>query len=170
MSVGSIWEYSIIDRRSNVEVQNAKMITRIESSEVINSNKYFKSISVFDGLPGAEPEITYCRKSDSGIMCIDHKFMDKGEFLVQPTKVEVGLSWVSDYPTGPVNCKVEKMEDLYLYEKTYPNCMKILFDGVYNGNKYGGYYYLAENIGQVKKVFLIEQSITADFTLTHYQN
>ncbi|GEM_PF-1118612 len=157
---GSKWEF-IYEFSNAYGIQKGKKIVRVDGQETINDKVYYKLISAYSGIPGAESDVSYYRYSSEGIFYLSSK--DKSEILYLPNKLEVGTTWIIPFHRGDTFCRVESMESAELFDRKYENCFKITFERTEKDEegkyKIKGYEYLAPGIGTVKIVRVIENLI-----------
>src|SRR5438132_9291215 len=77
LSAGSKWIYAIEYIASGLGVQKGKEASRVDGEEKINGNSYYRIISVYSGIPGAESDTNYYRKTQSGVYLIEGKHKDQ---------------------------------------------------------------------------------------------
>lgn len=165
---GTKWEYTMQYLLPNGTVQTGKYISRIDGIEQINGVSYFKIVEVVSGIPGAESNVTYARKSKEGVFNISAKYKEKPEYLVYKFPIEVGASWTSVFPQGELNYNVESIETLELIDRSIEGCFKLSYTGTIENSKISGYLFLAEKFGKVKEVSEVN-GITIDFILDKYE-
>src|SRR5262245_25315804 len=86
---GARWEYAVEAMVPFSGVQKGKVISRVDGEETINGKKYYKLVTVYSGIPGAEAEVLYLRKAKDGIYKIDGKYKDNPEYLLVPLPLAV---------------------------------------------------------------------------------
>lgn len=144
--------------------QKAQMITRREGDETIDGKKYYKVVSVVSGFPGAEPEVSYCRRASTGMYCISGKHKDKPEYLGVPFPVTVGTTWTTSSPDGKVEARAESIETVDLFDRKYDKCLKVTESGTSNGKAFTATAYYAPGIGLVKSIAKVGD-VTLDYEL-----
>ena len=132
------------------------MSVRNDGEEVIRGKAYFKLVTVFAGIPGAESQVNYYRRTDEGIYSISGKHKDQPEYLETPFPLQVGKNWTVKTSDAELTYRVEGVETAELFDKSYDNCLKVSFSGSRNsmGTKVQieGYSYRAPKVGEVKSV------------------
>ena len=165
MSVGNKWEYTF-HYGSIFGVNEGRAITRISETVKIDGKKYFKYITVFSGLPGAEPVIEYVRKTKEGIYRIKGDNMSFGEYLDTKFPLTIGKSWESYGPEGTTYYRVEAIETVELFNESFKNCYKIALNSPEKGLE--GYSYIAPDIGEVKS-YGTGEGLTLESSLVQYE-
>ena len=148
-------------------VQKGKMVSRREDDETINGARYVKTVSIYSGIPGAEPDISYSRMTGKGIYCLSSKHRDQPEYLKVPFPVTVGTTWTTISPEGATDHKAESIETVYLFDRTYDKCLKLSSTGTTDGIHFDATDYIAPGIGSVKSVMRFG-SVTIEFDLENY--
>jgi len=144
--IGARWEYSLENMVPFLGVQKGKVLRRVDGEETINGKTYFKTVTVFSGIPGRESYHYYWRKGPDGLYEIDGT--DLPEYLDTPLPLTVGMNWTVQYPNEQQKCSAEAIETVELFDRKYENCLKISFAG----EGYSGYSYYAPDVGLVKRV------------------
>lgn len=168
MHDGARWEYSIEMLIRGRGIQKAKSVDRVDGIENINGKEYYKVVSVTSGIPGAEPETNYYRRTKDGIYKISGKHKDYPEYMITPFPISVGNKWAVQEPEGLFHYTIESIETAELFDRKYENCLKISFEGNYQSQSAKGYSYEAKNIGTVKSVFETDL-VTIEYTLEKYE-
>ncbi len=132
-------------------IQTVTMIERVEGKEKINGRTYYKTVTIFQNAPGAEPILSYERYDKDGIYAIDTDDPQQAEYLDTPFPLEDGSSWSVQYSDAQVDVRVEGLEDVYLPEKTYENCLKLSLTGFDTGEPVSLEQYYAEGVGMVRQ-------------------
>ncbi len=164
---GASWEYSLEAKQGDT-VHKAKMSIHIDSEETINGKTYFKTVTAYSGMPGAEPDIEYERWTSEGIYAIDDKHKDMPEYLSTPFPLTVGKTWTTQAPDTQTQNSAVSIETLQLFDRKYENCLKISYKTQEKGTNIEGSVYLSPGIGMVKTVAKGAQLIL-EFTLDKYK-
>ena len=151
-SNGARWEYSVEFSSPFAGVQRGKCIIRIEGTEKIRGNVYFKKVTVFSGIPGAEPETSFHRVTANGVYKIPGAHRDMQEYLEVPFPLKVGTAWSEAEPEGRIDWHVEIEETAELPERQYEKSLKIRFHGQNATGAFDGFEYDAPGIGTVRQV------------------
>ena len=146
------WEYSVEMSSPFGGIQKGKRLVRIDGEELINGKIYNKTVSVFSGFPGAEPEIIYLRKEKDGFYAISNKYKDEPEYLTLPLPLFVGRRWTVESPEGFSRSHLSSVEVAELFDRKYEDCIKISYKGKYNNKNYEGFSYHARNVGMVWEI------------------
>ncbi len=165
---GSRWEYKLEYMAPLLGVRSGKMLVRVDGTEPIGDHTYFKYVSVLSGIPGAEPEVWFYRRSPDGILRIDGKHRDGPEYLETPFPLEVGNTWAVNGPERQAEYRVEAIETLELFDKTYDECLKISYTSTEGLDHFQGTLYLAKGIGLVKET-ASGVGVTFEVTLEKYE-
>ena len=172
LSNKSRWTYSVEYRGPFGGVQTGKMVRRVDGKETIQGKTYYKIVTVFSGIPGIEPDVSYLRLSKDGTWKIMGKHKDKPECLVSAPSLDVGTTWTVTDPEGKrKEYRVVGKETAELFDRKYENCLKISFQGTTReifASKMEGYEYLAPGIGCVKEVWS-NGLVTIELTLDTYE-
>ena len=130
----------------------------------IEGCSYYKIVTVYDGLPGAESETAYMRLAVDGIY--SRKSTDPGasEQLELPLPPIIGRKWVSVGDDGDFQNEILAIEDLLTIDRTYRRCVKVVSSGTKDGFPMEITAYYAPNLGLVQQT---EQAagITAELKL-----
>lgn len=132
------------------KLSQVKISSFIDGEEIINGKKYYKIVSVFDFT--AEPQINYIRKTQDGIYRISEGYKNKPEFLSVPLPLKLGNTWEVNAPEEKGEYSVMARETVYLFDKQYAHCFKIIFKGTFRGFDTERTQYFAPNVGLVKQV------------------
>lgn len=173
---GSKWEYDI-EMFGPGNKLNGKMVIRIDGSEKIGGEKYFKAVSVISGIPGSEPEIAFYRPTKEGVMHILKKFIEQPPQILIPSSVGVGDTWEFIAPSQKLVYRVEAIESAELIERTYKNCLKVSVDGEMSSDDMGkvsmtGYAYYAPSVGMVKSIMEMKKwgsKMVTDISLSKHE-
>ena len=145
---GSRREYSFEYSDPLMGTEKGRIAYRIDGTERINGNTYFKEVAVVSGVPGVLVQTRYVRRDKDGIHVIDGEDNTKADYLETPFPVKVGSSWTVKKPKGETHYRAEAIESLQLLDRRYDRCLKLSYTGQ-NGQ---GYSYSAPGIGEVKGV------------------
>lgn len=172
----SRWTYSI-EYRAGIGVQKGKSVVRVDGTESINGKRYYKVVTVFSGIPGAEPDTRYVRPSKEGFYVVRDK--SQPEFLMVPRAPSIGSTWTVKEGDGRVDYRVEAIETAELFDAKYENCLKVSYEGIAHGKTIRGYAYYAPDVGQVKDLTTIGKTleffgknvdlVTSEMTLEKYE-
>ena len=166
-SVGGHIEYSVELARPFEVIQKGKMVLRTEGRQTIGGKDYFKEVAVFSGIPGFEPIIYYERRTPKGIYAVSSKHMDQPEYLEWPLPLAVGTAWHVDDPDEPGDYKVESIETLELFDRSYEHCMKIVSSAQLTQGVATKTMYLATHLGTVKLIWTLN-NVTITWELENY--
>lgn len=155
LDVGSKCTYAIEYIAFGVGGQKGRAASRIDGEETISGNSYYRLVTVYSGIPGAESETTFYRKTATGVFVIQGKHKDHPEVLYLPLPLKVGLEWTTTLAEMTIHNRVVSNETAQLFDKGFENSFKISFEfdrktdqGI---SHVKGYKYLAPNTGLVKE-------------------
>ena len=166
ISEKSRWTYAVEYRVLFGSVQKGKAVVRVDGTESINGNRYYKVVTVFSGIPGVEPQIEYVRVSKDGAYVVWDK--SKPESLATPAALSVGTTWTVEKGDSHLDYRVEAMETAELFDKKYENCLKVSYKGTVKGRAVKGYQYYAPGVGLVKE-FVDASLVTMEWALEKYE-
>jgi len=169
LSNGAQADYSVEFAAPFVGVQKGKARERVDGRENIRGSDYYKVVSVTTGIPGAESQTNYFRKTEKGIYEIEGKHKDSPEFLAFPFPLVVGSEWTVSEAEGKYECRVESEESAEMWGKTYEHALKMTCHGQYKGKAIEMSEYLAKGVGAVKIVSRYS-GVTIEFTLEGYKH
>lgn len=150
-------------------LQKAQMSVRSEGVSQINGKPYHKTVVAYSGLPGATPEVTYCRRASDGIYCISDLHRDLPEYLDNPLPVTVGMTWTTKGPDSTSENRADSIETLELFNKKYEKCLRVISAVTGKGQQYTLTSYYAPGVGLVKFTFILS-GITFDGQLDSPSN
>jgi len=150
MDIGEQWEYEFSVNAPGSGVQTFTLTSRVEGNETINGNKYSQFVNVYHDLPGAETEISYQRHTEEGLFSIDQKAPEQSEHIDVPFPLEEGMIWTVVEVDSQIEYRFEGLEDVFLPDETYVDCLKLTFSGVSEGRLLTGEEYHAKGVGLVK--------------------
>lgn len=165
LSVGSMHRY-VVERRG-YRVDIGVMTVWVKSIEIINGKEYYKIITTYSGIPGAQTEVSYKRKTNEGIFALDLK--DGHEYLEVKFPLEVNTSWTSKTSRGEIHYHVDGMWTLARIDTIYENCIRISYTGSYDKTPIEGYFYLAKGIGMVSMATKMQGFIFIYYDLVEYK-
>ena len=90
------------------------MVTREEGKTTINGQEYDKTVMVYSGLPGMEPQVAYTRLTPDGLLGrFEGSHADEPDRVFLPLPLMVGTKWTSSSGDGKETaCSVESKDDL----------------------------------------------------------
>jgi len=77
--------------------RDAKLIARIVGKESISGKEYYKTVFLWDGLPGLEQETVFSRLGEDGLYAIEGTATSQAEHLSIPLPLEVGTRWEAPF-------------------------------------------------------------------------
>jgi hypothetical protein len=123
---GSKHEYSFEYRTPEHGVQKGRMVWRVDGTETINGKTYFKEVTVNSGVPGADTIICFSRRDKFGYHTIEGSDTTRTEYTWIPFPLCVGNAWTVTKPKETSHFRAESIENLYLLNRQYDKCMKIV--------------------------------------------
>ena len=148
-SVGRSQEYHISVHTPS-GIQTFTGIERVEGKEKINGKTYYKTVTIYQDLPGAEPDLSYERYTNDGIYAVDTDDPQQQEYLDIPFPLEEGMSWTISDSNSQLDVFFEGVEDVYLPDKTYQDCVKLSVTGFDDGEPISMELYFAKDVGLVR--------------------
>ena len=145
----SRWEYEG-EMLNYGKLSKVKISSFIDGLEIIHGEKYYKIVSVFDFT--SEPQINYVRKTQDGIYLVAEEYKTKKEVLSVPLPLELGNTWTVNSPEEKGEYSILSRETVYLFDKQYAHCFKIIFKGTIRGFDTERTQYFAPNVGLVKQI------------------
>lgn len=145
----SRWEYEG-EMLNYGKLSKVKISSFIDGLEKIHGEKYYKIVSVFDFT--SEPQINYVRKTQDGIYLVAEEYKTKKEVLSVPLPLELGNTWTVNSPEEKGEYSILSRETVYLFDKQYAHCFKIIFKGTIRGFDTERTQYFAPNVGLVKQI------------------
>jgi hypothetical protein len=136
-----------------VGLQKAQMTVRWEDTKVISGKQYYKRVIAYSGLPGAVPEVSYCRRASDGIYCISDGQRDTSEYLEEPIPVTIGMSWTTREPDSTTVNKAESIETVELFDQKFEKCLRVTANMSTGGKNVPETSYYAPGVGLVKFTF-----------------
>jgi len=146
---GSRWEYEG-EMLNDGKLSKVKISSFIDEQETIHGEKFHKIVSVFDFT--SEPQINYVRKTQDGIYLVAEEYKAKTEILSVPLPLELGNTWTVNSPEEKGEYSILSRETVYLFDKQYAHCFKIIFKGTVRGFETERTQYFAPNVGLVKQI------------------
>ena len=146
---GSRWEYEG-EMLNDGKLSKVKISSFIDEQETIHGEKFHKIVSVFDFT--SEPQINYVRKTQDGIYLVAEEYKAKTEILSVPLPLELGNTWTVNSPEEKGEYSIVARETVYLFDKQYAHCFKIIFKGTVRGFDTKRTQYFAPNVGLVKQI------------------
>lgn len=168
LSKGGKGEYKIIYSTTFKTIEGT-IVIKGDGMENINGKDYYKTLVIYSGIPGAETQTYYERKTDEGLYAINGKYKSSPEYLTVKLPLKIGDNWKSITPEGEFEYAVLGIETLELIDKKYKDCIKISMESSRAFGGYSGYSYYARDIGLVKEFFNDKnKGIIIESTLVSY--
>ena len=162
--VGAQSDYTIQYIAPLIGLQKAQMTMRWEGTKEISGVQYYKRVIAYSGLPGATPDVSYCRRASDGIHCISDSQPNLPDYLEQPIPVTVGMTWTTKAPASTTESKAESIETLELFDRKYEKCLRVTSNVSESGKSLSETSYYAPSVGLVKFTFTVS-GITFDGAL-----
>lgn len=140
-------------------------IIRQEGTVEIGGKTYYKSVTTFDGIPGATPETNFYRIADDGIFSRKSTDPNAPELVEIPFPAEVGRKSTSLLNGASIDVEIAAIETLDTAEKSFPNCLKVIGKGSRPEVSMQTISYYAPKIGLVKKSSMIGSEVAVEMTL-----
>jgi len=136
----------------------------------IAGRQYHRVAFVYDGLPGAEPDVWYYRRSANGIHGTDDTSGNQREMLMFPFPVEVDFTWsdsttVASGEAHSFRARIEAIEAVELFARTYDHAVRVSDSGRRGLVSWEGTQYYARNVGIVKSVFKFSNGLHVEQVL-----
>jgi hypothetical protein len=131
-------------------VVEGTMIEREDGTASIDGSTYHKTVTTFDGIPGAKPEVSYVRLAADGIYSRKSTDPKAPESLEIPLPPEVGRKWTFVQDDLTMEMEISAVEDFDTAEKTYKRCIKVTGSGTKGGDPIKAVSYYAPKTGLVK--------------------
>lgn len=131
-------------------VVDGVMIVRADGTSKIDGQTYYKTVTTFDGIPGAQQEVSYARLGSDGIYSRKSDDLTSAETLELPLPPEIGQKWSFSQGDLRMEMEVAAIEDCDTAEKTYQKCVRIVGSGTKAGARIRTTSYYAPRIGPVK--------------------
>lgn len=126
------------------------MIVREDGTSEIDGQTYYKTVTSFDGIPGAQPEVSWARLGSDGIYSQKSEDPTSPETLEIPLPPEIGKKWSYSQDDLRMEMEVAAVEDFDTAEKTYKRCLRIVGNGTKAGDRVKAVSYYAPRVGLVK--------------------
>jgi len=149
VSVTSRWEYEG-EMLNYGKFSRIKIASFIDGEKILHGKKYYRMVSVFDFTQ--EPQISYLRKTQDGIYLVEEEYKDKSEILSVPLPLKLGNTWTVNSAEEKGEYSILSRETVYLFDKQYAHCFKIIFKGTFRGFDTERTQYFAPNVGLVKQI------------------
>lgn len=152
---GAKWEYALEYLSAGGEVVKGRAVTRIDGQKTIAGKRYFRSVLVTSGIPGAESSHRYFRRAPEGLYAIDGDQLQFGEYMSLPLPLEVGRAWKVESATAQMLCEAERIEAAELLDKRFDDCLRITCEGtIHEGGRQGSLSSITHqcpDVGRVKE-------------------
>jgi predicted nucleic acid-binding Zn ribbon protein len=170
LTVGARSEYSLVFT-SSWGSGTGKMITYIESEEVIDGKKYFKMLYEMNipDLGLREVTYTYLREDRDGIYALAEGYLQYPEYLVYPLPLSVGKTWAVNDPRGTLHYRVESRENVVIEGRTYRNCYKLSYYGEIESVGVEGYEFIHQDIASAVKIYMYFNDLDITIEAVHRQ-
>jgi hypothetical protein len=150
VSTGSRRTYDVKMFIPLAKVVEGTMIVREDGKSEIDGQSYYKTVTTFDGIPGAEPEVSYARLARDGIYSRKSKDPTSAETLEIPLPLEIGRKWSYSQDDLRMEMEIAAVEDFDTAEKTYKRCLRITGNGTKAAYRIKAVLYYAPKFGLVK--------------------
>lgn len=131
-------------------IVDGTMIQRTGATAMIDGRTYHKTVTAFDGIPGAQGSTSYARLASDGIYSRTSTDPKAPEVLDTPLPPVLGRKWSVAQGALTLDLEISTIEDFDTAEKTYKDCMKVTGSGTNAGVPVKFVSYYARNLGLVK--------------------
>ena len=133
------------------DVQQGKLIIKIENGKEIRGQKYLKQVAEVEGISGLGADTAYLRYAEDGFYAIDDADGKFPEHREMPRPVRVGQEWSYRSADGTSSCKAEGCEDVKVGDKVLKECLKVTdVTLAENGNRTVTTTWYQRGVGEVK--------------------
>lgn len=150
VSAGARLTYDVKILNPTAGTIEGTMTLREDGTINVAGHTYHKTVTTFQGLPGAGNEVSYTRLAPDGIYSRESPDPSVPETLELPLPPDLGRKWSTTDDDLTMEMEITAIEDCDTVEKTYKKCIEITGNGSKAGIAVKELSYYAPKTGLVK--------------------
>lgn len=131
------------------------IVDRSVEDVTINGRTYVRNETEYQGLLGADGDVSYSRIGGDGVYTIDNDHPDQVEYLAYPFDIKQGDSWEVNAISQQLMYRFTEKTTAMLNGAELKDCRKFELSGMMEGDPVEGYEIYCRNIGLVRTILTL---------------